>query len=280
MAGKALQRTLFTSGDVERVRRALKQSECGRLLDSLGDQLELALRGSDEATREYVRGYREVTACLLRGAHSVHPDRVLVTDEGEIALLNPKGQPVRAPIEALETASAEAPFTSWVAQYELADAVGLDLTNHVRVLLGQRALSPPIVRHGWAAASDDLTAQRFIHRVRRYLNHSDARHPLNRITDAFGLSKTDLAGLFGVRRQAVDQWLARGVPPERQEKVATLDALVDLFDRKLKPDRLPGVARRPAAAYGGETMLDLIRQDRHGELLEIVRDSFDWATAA
>jgi len=89
-----------------------------------------------------------------------------------------------------------------------------------------------------------------------------------------------LASLFGVRRQAVDQWLERGVPSERQEKVQTLIAICDLLERKLKPGRLAGVARRPADAYGGKTMLELIAADQHRELLELVRDSFDWATAA
>ena len=90
----------------------------------------------------------------------------------------------------------------------------------------------------------------------------------------------ELASLFGVRRQAVDQWLARGIPSERQEKVQTLVAVCDLLERKLKPGRLAGVARRPADAYGGKTMLELIAANRHRELLELVRDSFDWASAA
>lgn len=280
MARADRQRILFTSRNADRVRGALRDSESGRLLEPIGIQLQLALRGSDEAACEYVRDYRQLTASLLREVHHIQPDRVLLTHAGEVALVGANGEPARAPIEAIETAAAEAPFTPWAARYDLADAVGLDLINHLRGLLGHRALSPPVDSRGWVIPGDDLMAQRFIHRVRKHLNHSDARHPLNRIMDAFGLSKTGLAGLFGVRRQAVDQWLARGVPPERQDKVATVEALVDLLDRKLKPDRLPGVARRPAAAYGGETMLDMIRQDRHAELLEIVRDSFDWATAA
>jgi hypothetical protein len=280
MARNTLEQKLFRAREPERVRSALRQLKDGRLLASLGDPLERALRGSDPATREYVRGYRELTTCLLVNAHRIHQDLVVITDEGEVALVDGNGQPARAPIGALENGAAEAPFTPWVARYELADAVGLDLTSRVRVLLGDRALNLPATANGWAPVGDDLDAQRFIRRVRHFLNNPEARHPLHRIADAFGLSKTELAGLFGVRRQAVDQWLARGVPPDRQEKVATLDAVVDVLERKLKPGRLPGVARRPAAAYGGETMLDLIRQDRHRELLDLVHTSFDWATAA
>jgi hypothetical protein len=280
MARDTIERTLFIARDPERVRGALRQLKDGRLLASIEKPLDLALRGSDDATREYVRGYRELVTCLLVNAHSIHQDLVVVTDEGEITLVDGNGQPARAPIGALENAAAEAPFTPWAARYELAEAAGLDLTSRVRVLLGHQALNPPATDNGWAPVGDDLDAQRFIRRVRHFLNHPAARHPLHRIADAFGLSKTELAGLFGVRRQAVDQWLARGVPPERQEKVATLDALVDVLERKLKPGRLPGVARRPAAAYGGEAMLDLIRQNRHRELLDLVHTSFDWATAA
>jgi hypothetical protein len=280
MSRPTLERTLFRAREPERVRGALRQLQDGRLLASLGAQLELALRGSDDGAREYVRAYRELTGCLLANGHRIHLDLLVVTDEGEIALVDANGKPARAPIEAVENTAAEAPFTPWAATYELADAVGLDLTSRVRVLLGDRALTSPATGNGWVPVADDLDAQRFIRRVRHYLNHPDAVDPLRRIADAFGLSKTELAGLFGVRRQAVDQWLARGVPPERQEKVATLGALVDLLERKLKPERLPGVARRPAPAYGGETMLELIRRDRHRELLDLVRASFDWATAA
>jgi hypothetical protein len=96
----------------------------------------------------------------------------------------------------------------------------------------------------------------------------------------FQLSKSELARLFGVTRQAVDGWLAHGVPGERQEKLATLLALADLLERKLKGERIPGVARRRADAYGGRSMLELIAEDRHRELLDLTRTSFDWSAAA
>ena len=264
----------------ERVRLALRELDGGELLPALGTQLVLALRGSDDATREYVRFFRLLTLRVLDEACRVRPDIVVRTRDGHLAIIDAKGKPTRAPLEALETASAEAPFTPWTVRFTPEDAVGLDLASRVRQLMGLRSLEPPENDSGVGAVADDLTARRFLRLVRFYLNHPDEEHPLRRVMDAFGLSKTELAALFGVRRQAVDQWLERGVPSERQEKVQTLVAICDLLERKLKPGRLAGVARRSADAYGGKTMLELIAVDRHRELLELVRESFDWASAA
>jgi hypothetical protein len=61
----------------------------------------------------------------------------------------------------------------------------------------------------------------------------------------------------------------------RGEKLVTLQSLVALLERKLKLGVPPEVAHRPAA-YGGQTMLDLIAADRHVELLDSVRASFEW----
>jgi hypothetical protein len=264
------------------VRRALRELDGGELLPALGARLEHALEGSEQATRDYVRCYHVLTLRVLDEAHRVRPDVVVRTADGHLALIDVKGTPRRAPVEALETAAVEAPFGPWTARFPLEEAVALDLASRVRQLIGLQALALAPVDHGVGevAGVDDLTARRFVRRVRFHLNHPDDEHPLRRLMDAFGLSKTELGALFGVRRQAVDQWLERGVPAERQEKVQTLVAIADLLERKLKPGRLAGVARRPADAYGGKTMLELIVADRHRELLQLVRDSFDWASAA
>jgi hypothetical protein len=103
---------------------------------------------------------------------------------------------------------------------------------------------------------------------------------LDEIQAAFGLSKSELGTLFGVSRQAVDQWRARGVPGGRQDKAATIAAIADLLSHQLKSERVPGIARRPASGYGGLTMLEMIERDHHRELLERVRDAFDWSAAA
>jgi len=264
----------------ERVRRALRELDGGELLLALGALLGRALEGSDEATRGYVRCYHELTLRVLDEARQARPDVVVRTTDGQFALIDMKGNPRRGPVEALEMASAEAPFGPWTARFPPEEAVALDLTSRVRQLIGLRALELAPADPVLGEVVDDLTAGRFLRRVRFHLNHPDEEHPLRRVMDAFELSKTALASLFGVRRQAVDQWLERGVPSERQEKLQTVVAICDLLERKLKPGRLAGVARRPADAYGGKSMLELIAADRHRELLELVRDSFDWASAA
>jgi hypothetical protein len=101
---------------------------------------------------------------------------------------------------------------------------------------------------------------------------------LDEIQDAFELSNVELGRLFGVSRQAVGEWRRRGVPGSRQDKAASVAAVADLLSHRLKPERIPGIARRPARAYGGKTMLQMIEGDRHRELLEAVRASFDWAS--
>ena len=277
-----MTRSPLFARNLQRVRRALRELDGGELLPALGARLEHALDGSDEATREYVRCYHVLTLRVLDEAHRVRPDVVARTADGHLALIDVKGTPRRAPVEALETAAAESPFGPWTAHFPLEEAVALDLASRVRQLIGLQALALAPVDHGVGEIVDvdDLTARRFLRRVRFHLNHPDDEHPLRRLMDAFELSKTELGALFGVRRQALDQWLERGVPSERQEKVQTLIAIADLLERKLKPGRLAGVARRPADAYGGKTMLELIVAGRHRELLELVRDSFDWASAA
>jgi hypothetical protein len=259
--------------DPERVRTALHAIDGGAPLAELDSALAVALGGSDAAVRDYVLAYRALTDHLLERAGEVRPDLLLVSGDRVLALAH-------APVDALVGAAAEAPFGPWTTAYAPGDAVALDLASRVRQLIGLPGLTPPAPRNGARPLADDLDAQRFLRRVRRHLDSTDQQVPLLRVKSAFDLSTRELADLFGVSRQAVDQWAERGVPGDRQEKLGTILAVLDLLERKLKSGRLPGVARRPADAYGGKTMLELIEDDRHRELLDIVRASFDWASAA
>jgi len=104
--------------------------------------------------------------------------------------------------------------------------------------------------------------------------------PLDQIATAFSLTRTELAWLFGVRRQALDQWETRGLPAARQEKLATLGAIADLLTVKLKRDRVPGVVRRRTPAYGERTLLEAVADGDEELVLAELRDAFDWAAAA
>src|SRR5207244_5158323 len=66
---------------------------------------------------------------------------------------------------------------------------------------------------------------------------------LRRVAEIFQLDRPGVAEVFGVRRQAVDQWLQRGVPAERQAKLAAVLSVAELLARKLRPGAVPGVAR-------------------------------------
>jgi hypothetical protein len=103
---------------------------------------------------------------------------------------------------------------------------------------------------------------------------------LDPVADTLELSETELGGLFGVSRQAVGQWRERGVPSNRMAKLATVAAICDLLEHRLKPERIPGIARRPAKAYGGLSMLEMIQRDRQDELQAEIRRSFDWGSTA
>jgi hypothetical protein len=268
---------LFAADDAEQVRLELRSLNGGSLIDSLRVDLDAALRGSDDATRRYLRSYRQLTGCLLDEARKTWPDLIVDLD-GDPTPTDAHGRPALVLLAALHNASAEAPFTAWSTRFDLGDAVALDLTSRVRALIGLAVLAPPA--EPLRLDLDDLLAQRFVRRVRSHLNHPDDEPPLQRMMGFFELSKSDLGRLFGVRRQAIDGWLSHGVPAERQEKLGILLALADLLERKLKAGRAAGVARRPAEAYGGLTMLEMIAADRHRELLDSTRAAFDWSEAA
>lgn len=267
---------LFEASTVEEVRAALLGLSPGLIIELRGS-LDDALEGSEDGVRRYVCSYRLLIDALLGEAHRTLPEAVIDAGDGQLAIADADGNPAHVLFGVLQNTSVEAPFTPWVNGRDHAEAVALHATNSLRLLIGARMLAPPAepVR----PAVDDLAAQRFQRFVRLQLSRND-ENPLERLMRVFALSKTKLGRLFGVRRQAIDGWLARGVPAERQDKLAMLLALVDLLERKLKSDRIPGVARRPAEAYGGQTMLELIAEDRHRELLGIARASFDWSQAA
>jgi len=104
--------------------------------------------------------------------------------------------------------------------------------------------------------------------------------PLKRAMATLDLSSTEMAGLMGVTRQAVDKWLAGAPPIERMEKIGAIAEISDMLRHRLRDGMPPVVARRPAEAYGGRSMLEAIADDDHEWLRHSVRESFDFAAVA
>jgi hypothetical protein len=135
---------------------------------------------------------------------------------------------------------------------------------------------PPRLRTDPATLPDPLVYQRFSRVV--LLELSGAGTGLEHLMAAWQLSITDVGRLFGVARQAVQQWLDDGVPPSRQPKLATILRIADLLDRNLLPERVPGLVRTPAGAYGRRSILQAIADDDHDAVRRAVERSFDWAS--
>jgi hypothetical protein len=268
---------IFEDPRPERVRRAVRELG-GAIVPDLTQDLNAAFHGSCVAAGRYVIGYRRLASKLLHHAAAIRPDIVGLTAEGDVVVLDGKAGNGPFLPSVLADASSQAPFSPFSGQCELGDAVALDLTNRTRAVLGYQAL---VARVGENVPHemDDVTARRFMHHVRHHLNQLD-EEPLVQVMDAFQLSKTELGKLFGVSRQAIDGWLIHGVPAERQEKLNALTSLAEFWGRKFAAGRLPGMARTPADTFHGLTILELVSVDRHRELLDIVREGFDWVRAA
>ena len=103
---------------------------------------------------------------------------------------------------------------------------------------------------------------------------------LRRAMAILGLSSGDVAGLMGVTRQAVDKWLIAGPPVERMDKIAAIAGISSILRHRLREGMPPAVVRRPAEAYGGRCMLEVIADDEHEWLHRSVAESFDFARTA
>ena len=111
------------------------------------------------------------------------------------------------------------------------------------------------------------------------LDRRRAGRSLERILQVWGLNQSEAASLFGVTRQAVSKWLARGVPSERVQAIADLAAATDLLVRHVKRERIPAVVRRSAAALDGQSLVELLAASRTRDVLEACRSMFDFERA-
>lgn len=208
--------------------------------------LPAALAGDESAARRYARAWDALVRDLLASGTGAPAAAADVLDH--LALTAPFAP--EGPLRALMSAAA----------------------GIMPTMTGSIPSTPPL------EIPDTLDYQRFAHLVLQEL--SGAGTGLEGVMAAWQLSVADVARLFGVARQAVQQWLSGGVPPARLPKLAMVRRVADLLERNLQPDRIPAIVRTPADAYGDRSMLQMIGDDDHDELLASVERSFDWSATA
>jgi DNA-binding XRE family transcriptional regulator len=258
----------------------------GPALEQITSSMPKAIAGERAQIRLYVMAYRSLENRLLDAVEAARPG-LIILDEAHVVSSSAEKKsaedgerdPVPWLTAALEQGAMSVPFGEWVGALGVRRGTAVAVASQLRSLLREsKPLTTPKEHAvpGWPVNARDAT--RFYRAVSDELAREEL--PLERIASVLELSRTELAQLFGVRRQAIEQWEARGVPGERQVKLATLGAIVDVLAAKLKPERIPGVVRRPAAAYGERAILDAIAADDETLVLDQLRDAFDWAAAA
>ena len=290
MAGN---KALLREADAGAVARLLER-EFASELDQLERTVLRAAAGDPAGATDYIQAWLHLADVVT--ARAAMPARPAGLRHAKV--VRRRGGVV--PRDRALAAALAAPLSAWTERAGLRLGLALALIALVRETLpGARPLPVPDgTQPAWS--SDDARRRAMAHildAIRQVVDDqsSSVREPtrvyvtagtrtdvaaLRRVAEVFHLDRQGLAGVFGVRRQAVDQWFQRGVPAERQAKLAALLAIVELLARKLKPGAVPGVARTPAKAYGGRTMLKMLADDDHDTLLADVRASFDWASSA
>lgn len=108
---------------------------------------------------------------------------------------------------------------------------------------------------------------------RRRTRNFDAttRRQLGQIQETLRLSVADLGKVFGVTRQAVDQWRTASVPVDKAAAVDRVAECVEELARRFKPQRLPAVAREPLPILCGRSILQTLQTDGPAAIYEFFR---------
>ncbi|TMK15484.1 MAG: helix-turn-helix transcriptional regulator [Actinobacteria bacterium] len=217
------------------------------LVQELQQALPAALAGDEDAARRYARAWHQLVLQLVGSASRAPASAVEVLDRLSLtAPFDPLG-PIHALMSVASTIIGDMDQRPAVRSSPVILPASIDFDGFTRAVLDELAGAGSAIRS---------------------------------LLSAWQLSIAEAARLFGVTRQAMQQWLAGDVPPARLPKVLAVVRIADLLSRNIRPERIGGIVRSPVPGYAGATMLQLIAQDRHQELLDSVARSFDWAATA
>jgi hypothetical protein len=210
--------------------------------------LQAALRGDETAARRYGRAWMALVRSVIEERPDVPAGAAGVLDRLAVTAPFAAGGPIAA------------------------------LLSAATAMMPDMVVPPPPVAATAAVPDDALAFERFARVVLHEV--AGAGTGLEQLMAAWQLSVTDVGRLFGVARQAVQQWMLDGVPPARQPKLAVVLRIADLLEANLRPDRIPAAVRTPAEAYGGRSILAAIAAGDHGEVLGSVERAFDWSATS
>jgi transcriptional regulator with XRE-family HTH domain len=100
---------------------------------------------------------------------------------------------------------------------------------------------------------------------------------LDEIREGFGLSESELADLFRVRRPSVAAWRETGIPPTRRATAERLLALVRVFTREVVPSRIPEIVRTADAWLGGRSVLEVLASEGPDPVYAYLRRLFSYS---
>lgn len=82
--------------------------------------------------------------------------------------------------------------------------------------------------------------------------------------------------LFGISRQAVDEWYSKGVPLGRVADVGRTADLAAALYRRFKPERVPQIVRSPLPGLDGQSILSMIRKSGAAPVFEMLDRAFSY----
>ncbi len=97
------------------------------------------------------------------------------------------------------------------------------------------------------------------------------RGQIKAIREALQLSGNELAGLFGVTRQAVEQWETKSVPVDKAAKIDRVAEVVGELAKRFKPQRLPVVVRNAMPILDNRSILQTLQTDGPSAIYEFFR---------
>ena len=103
------------------------------------------------------------------------------------------------------------------------------------------------------------------------VHHAQALKQLDRIRGLLQLSGPELGFIFGVTRQAIEQWRGSRIPAEKLAAIDRVSETIDELRKRFKPQRLPAIVRAPMPILDNRSILQTLGDDGPPAIFEFFR---------